>query len=994
MAPSRKKQWPQNQDFNEAVQIPRTCFNDKTLQRAELVLKRNGLPVVASGSFADVYRLRDPATNRNWAVKCFTAPVRHHHGERYRAVGDCLKTASLPYTVAFEYCDKGMLVRGDWYPILKWSGEGLSPISSSKSHFTTHLFAGATDRWVDMATRLRQAHVAHGDLQHGNVFIIPHQKRSLEIRLVDYDGMFVPALADTDPDESGHPAYQHPARGKDPRHRIEVDYFSHLVIACAIRALIVTGRPLWNRYNKGENLLFRKNDFLSPQDSAVFRELWDSNDGLTKLLSASLILSCDRPFGSEPFLPEIINSASKASVCPADAEAVEEILSRQRLVQTTEPRTKPKQSARTVENTPASQSPATKTASHPSAKPSSIRRTSPRRMSAPPIVNARGAILAIVIVVAFLVLARRLIFGPITPAEPSPAMQMTLIPAGEFLMNSTEKGASKDEAYVSRVSFESPFYLGTFEVTREQFEIVMGFERSDFPTGREYREEWRDLDLREFPVENVELLEAFEFCNRLSLRIGREPFYKRSPDGSHVVLADTDGVRLPTEAEWEYACRGNSTTPFHFGESIDTNVANISLNGFGRGQLSRPTTVGSYKPNSFGLYDMHGNVSEWCLGERFPQSSPTSIDLTRHSALFCVRGGSWRDIPASSTARGTTNATPSERFYDKGCVGFRIMLPQGKSTDGGSLTIPLNPAEETMSTGINEFQPDTPLPITMQLIPAGTFIMGSHDSEGDYKQFERPRHSVRITVPFYMGTHEVTRHQYDIVMNADSPIRHTAGPGMAALVDTSNFPVSDVSWYNAVAFCNALSKKEGLAPYYSISESDKNQSPEVSALGGTGYRLPSEAEWEYACRAGTETTFHSGAKLSIRDANIRQLDALGKVDAFCKDNDDSLPDVRGATRVGSFTPNAFGLCDMHGSVSEWCGDWYDNSYYSHFVAREAIDPTGPRSIPYDIQIGKCRVCRGGSYWHSAEDARAAHRSFAQPDSQLMTQGFRLARSVR
>jgi formylglycine-generating enzyme len=174
-------------------------------------------------------------------------------------------------------------------------------------------------------------------------------------------------------------------------------------------------------------------------------------------------------------------------------------------------------------------------------------------------------------------------------------------------------------------------------------------------------------------------------------------------------------------------------------------------------------------------------------------------------------------------------------------------------------------------------------------------------------------------------------------------------------------PVESVSWFDAVFFCNALSQKEGLAPFYAI----KGESVQVPDWNGPGYRLPSDAEWEYACRAGTTTRFFFGD-----DEN-----ALSQY-AWYSANSSSQTHA-----VGEKKPNAFGLHDTLGNVWEWCWDGYDAGYYGHSPAE---DPRGPDKAAY-------RVFRGGSWNDDPLLARSAYRRWNGPGSRFIDLGFRLAR---
>ena len=231
-------------------------------------------------------------------------------------------------------------------------------------------------------------------------------------------------------------------------------------------------------------------------------------------------------------------------------------------------------------------------------------------------------------------------------------------------------------------------------------------------------------------------------------------------------------------------------------------------------------------------------------------------------------------------------------------------------------------------------------------IPPGEFMMGSRDSAEEVarkvgediepKSFkdEHPQHRVKITKGFYMGTTEVTQLQYEKVMN-DNP----------SYFKGYNNPVEAVAWQDAVEFCRRLSEKEGET-----------------------YRLPTEAEWEYACRAGSTTPFCTGETISPNQANYLGTYVYGN-------GNKGIWRVK-TTPVGSFSRNNFGLYDMHGNVQEWCQDRYDGSYYA---ASPVPNPQGPSS-------GMYRVLRGG-YWYAPPwNCRSAARYSIKNHSRSIYQG--------
>src|SRR6185437_8328837 len=157
--------------------------------------------------------------------------------------------------------------------------------------------------WLRMARRLRESYIAHCDLQHGNVLFVPGStSSSLAVKLIDYDGMCVPSLVGSKSGEVGHPAYQHPERLRTGAYDQEVDRFSLLSIATALRCLAIGGRPLWERYDTGDNLLFRQSDLQAPKQSPLFRELGSIGDAQAQMLVKELQRACQGPLGGVPLL--------------------------------------------------------------------------------------------------------------------------------------------------------------------------------------------------------------------------------------------------------------------------------------------------------------------------------------------------------------------------------------------------------------------------------------------------------------------------------------------------------------------------------------------------------------------------------------------------------------------------------------------------------------------------------------------------------------------
>jgi formylglycine-generating enzyme required for sulfatase activity len=289
--------------------------------------------------------------------------------------------------------------------------------------------------------------------------------------------------------------------------------------------------------------------------------------------------------------------------------------------------------------------------------------------------------------------------------------------------------------------------------------------------------------------------------------------------------------------------------------------------------------------------------------------------------------------------------------------------------------------------------------MTLAEIPAGEFSMGNSDSREklattfpaieqrriDELTDERPVHKVRITKPFWMGAHEVTIAQFNTFLDAaryqpESVRDGTGGWGYnrakndfegrkreyswrnPGFPQADDHPVVNVTWNDALAFCDWLSKQERQK-----------------------YRLPTEAEWEYACRAGTRTTFSTGDNTeSLTKAAVLYDEKTAAVFPQWKEHVAKGIDGHEFTApVGSLKANAFGLYDMHGNVWEWCADWYGEDYY----AKSPIeDPQGPAS-------GKVRVRRGGSWQTWPFYARSSFRNWNTPLTRYVLVGFRVVREI-
>jgi formylglycine-generating enzyme required for sulfatase activity len=241
---------------------------------------------------------------------------------------------------------------------------------------------------------------------------------------------------------------------------------------------------------------------------------------------------------------------------------------------------------------------------------------------------------------------------------------------------------------------------------------------------------------------------------------------------------------------------------------------------------------------------------------------------------------------------------------------------------------------------------DTPILLTnsigmkLSLIPPGQFTMGSPPKE-EWHRDDEVLHRVTISQPFYMAATEVTQQQWTALMGTNP-----------SFCTGDELPVETVTWDQAAEFCRKLSAKEG-----------------------STYRLPTEAEWEYACRAGTTTPFHTGKTISPDQANYdgNSTYAGGPKGEFREET----------TTAGNFAPNAWGLHDMHGNVWEWCADWYGGPY----PTGDVTDPKGPDS-------GDRRIFRGGCWMNFPAVCRSANRAKVVPKSWNFHLGFRVVRDVK
>jgi formylglycine-generating enzyme required for sulfatase activity len=550
--------------------------------------------------------------------------------------------------------------------------------------------------------------------------------------------------------------------------------------------------------------------------------------------------------------------------------------------------------------------------------------------------------------------AKRSAKGTVSVSVPNPlpakyknslGMEFVLVPKGKFLM-----GGGGGQVGTKAVEIAHDFYLGKYEVTQGEWRAVMGQNPSYFSRtgdGSRVVEGIVDAELERFPVESVSWNDAQLFVQELNAREKRAGW----------------AYRLPTEAEWEYACRGGPTANmfdygFDFYLEAPSNELPPRQANFANSGLKRTCKVGSYLPNRLGLYDMHGNVSEWCLDE-----GPADPEDPKRALRRWLRGGAWFNGVRWCRAAARGAHAPSFRSNGRGLRLARVPV-----TVPAPAHAPFNAEQARAHQQAWATYLDTTVEITnsigmkLALIPPGKFVMGSPDDEpGRNKNgSEGPQHEVEITRPFYIGVYPVTVGQFREFVNdakyqteaeklggayrrfpggkwANDPNATWLNPSCE---QTNEHPVVCVSWNDAQAFCTWLSQKEGRK-----------------------YALPTEAQWEYSCRAGSSTKYYFG------------------------DNDQEAGDYFWYSGnsgwktypVGLKKPNAWGLYEMGGHVRNWCQDAYDQNYYKVSLKE---DPAGPND-------GDARVLRGGNWNTALTLCRSAYRYSHTPSSRNANGGFRV-----
>ncbi len=488
----------------------------------------------------------------------------------------------------------------------------------------------------------------------------------------------------------------------------------------------------------------------------------------------------------------------------------------------------------------------------------------------------------------------RLVRVALPPVDVVADMKFVRVPKGTFWMGGGTYRDDKDKQFKRRppekqVTIAQDFEMAAFHVTRGQWEAVMGPDRGWFAReggGKDALTDVPEADLQRFPIEAISWYDAQEFVRKLNVREAGKGYV----------------YRLPTEAEWEYACRNAAQSKeecsfdFYFaGGTNDLSSSQANFNGeqpAGQGakgpNLGRPTMVGSYPPNKLGLYDMQGNVCQWCEDLFDPRD-------TRR----VVRGASWTEGGQTCGAASRMAVAPGNLW---GIIGFRLVR------------VPAPKVGEALAAEM-KFVP----------VPRGTFWVGGGSGVA-------PRKQVTIAQDFEMAAYCVTQTQFQAVMgyNPSGFARQGGHKDAVANVsdaDLARFPVDFATWEEAQAFVKILNLQ----------------------LRGKGYvyRLPTEAEWEYACRNAATTkaecSFDFYFAGGTNDLSATQANFVGEAPAG---KGAKGPNLKRTTKVGSYAPNKLGLYDMHGNVWQFCAD--------------AFDDTGDRVGRGGSYYNQAQFCRAGN----------------------------------
>ena len=298
--------WPSARYFTEAIQCPSVCFAHPLLRNTLPAVDRLGMPIVTSGQFAYVYKLKSMDGNGDFAVRCFRGYLGDRD-QRYRAIQEHVRTSPVGHLSEFSYAPEGILVGGNRFPILfmNWIEGPTLDLYIGEMLQRSDVLLHLADEWLRLLNALRTSGIAHGDLQHGNI-IVEHG----QLRLVDHDGIFVPKMEGWIASEVGHQHYQHPRRNAQ-HFDANLDTFSSLVIYLSLLSL--AERPeLWQEHHD-ENLLFTKADFLDPVASSLFQKIREIGPDHSRLAD----VLAEAATGEPSKVPDLLDLVTAKSGLPS-----------------------------------------------------------------------------------------------------------------------------------------------------------------------------------------------------------------------------------------------------------------------------------------------------------------------------------------------------------------------------------------------------------------------------------------------------------------------------------------------------------------------------------------------------------------------------------------------------------------------------------------------------------------------------------------------------
>ncbi len=595
------------------------------------------------------------------------------------------------------------------------------------------------------------------------------------------------------------------------------------------------------------------------------------------------------------------------------------------------------------------------------------------------------------------------------------------IPAGKFTMGTPpDEPHRSDDERLHPVTLSRPFYMAKYETTVGEFEMyaaeakpVTGAEKKlgayVWDKGWKLRPDanWRNPYFEQTPKHPAAVIGHSDTSQFVKFLNGKVPA-RWMPSGK-----GTYRFSLPTEAQWEYACRAGSASTFYWGDDAARTgeYANVADKKYAqqvaeaKQELDYPvfdiedghtftSAVGSFKPNAWGLYDMMGNIREWCADGMHPAQGPVTDPLgNTGKAMICLRGGSFSDGPEVARSGARYQAA---RYLANVSAGFRMAFRLAPDAKGDLaekfkhlFEIPGEDRDQHGNPVRKGKDAVTGLPLEVRCrqtgmhllyVAPGKFTMGAPEGEPHRRESDI-QHEVTITLPFYLGKYEVTQDEFRKVFDkrflsrAEQqqriPTIWRHGKWQAQKADwrdpryeqSEAHPVCFVSWADVQRYTGWLNYT----------------APATGRRDRLQFSLPTEAEWEYACRAGTNTRYYWGDVDAVVGEYANVYDStfaeLFKRDAWhpFQANDGHIT----AAPVGNYKPNPWGLYDMIGNVAEWCQDRYQA------YPAAATDPVGRSdSVEYNL--------RGGAWSSGIPRARCGMRAhlYTRGLSYSVQYGFR------